>query len=207
MTHNIMNTSSDIINILLAKSTNVYKSSPQVESPEKANDRKKELIQKLKQIRFAQLQNQDPTQKLIEKKDDPFVKIFLSIKKQRHLGKKISYRNLKLNKNRMKNSRKSSHGSCDSYLGHIYADSSEHQRERQQDIERLKKSCSQLPTNVQQAIMVAAKKKKHSDYFYRLSDLNDKIHIFTKMFYGKQPQHEMRFTQRRKEQQKEKLKQ
>lgn len=37
------------------------------------------------------------------------------------------------------------------------------------------------------AIDVAKLKKKHSDFYYRLRLLNDKIHIFTNIFYNKVP--------------------
>ncbi len=46
-----------------------------------------------------------------------------------------------------------------------------------------------LPENVRNAIDVAKMKKKHSDFYYRLKILNDKIHIFTSIFYNKVPKH------------------
>ena len=42
-----------------------------------------------------------------------------------------------------------------------------------------------LPENVRNAIDVAKMKKKHSDFYYRLRLLNDKIHIYTSIFYSK----------------------
>jgi len=44
-----------------------------------------------------------------------------------------------------------------------------------------------LPENVRNAIDVAKMKKKHSDFYYRLRLLNDKIHIYTSIFYSKVP--------------------
>ena len=38
--------------------------------------------------------------------------------------------------------------------------------------------------------MVAQQKKKHSDFYYKLSQVNDKIDAFTKLFYNKMPQFE-----------------
>ena len=46
-----------------------------------------------------------------------------------------------------------------------------------------------LPENVRKAIDMAKMKKKHSDFYYRLRLLNDKIHIFTDIFYSKVPQY------------------
>lgn len=44
-----------------------------------------------------------------------------------------------------------------------------------------------LPENVRKAIDRAKKKKKRSDFFYKLLMLNEKIHIFTHVFYNKMP--------------------
>jgi|APSaa5957512535_1039671.scaffolds.fasta_scaffold32902_3 hypothetical protein len=44
-----------------------------------------------------------------------------------------------------------------------------------------------LPENVRSAIDVANLKKKHSDFYYRLRVLNEKIHVFTDVFYDKMP--------------------
>ena len=42
-----------------------------------------------------------------------------------------------------------------------------------------------LPENVRAAIDVANTKKKHSDFYYKLRLLNEKIHVFTDVFYNK----------------------
>ena len=47
-----------------------------------------------------------------------------------------------------------------------------------------------LPENVRHAIDTAQLKKKHSDFYYRLRLLNDKIHIFTSIFYNKVPSYQ-----------------
>lgn len=36
---------------------------------------------------------------------------------------------------------------------------------------------------------MAKMKKKHSDFYYKLNILNDKIHIFTSIFYDKVPKY------------------
>jgi hypothetical protein len=47
-----------------------------------------------------------------------------------------------------------------------------------------------LPENVRNAIDVAQMKKKHSDFYYQLRLLNDKIHVFTSIFYNKVPKYQ-----------------
>lgn len=47
-----------------------------------------------------------------------------------------------------------------------------------------------MPENVRNAIDVAYMKKKHSDFYYRLKKLNDKIHVFTNIFYNKVPKYQ-----------------
>ena len=44
-----------------------------------------------------------------------------------------------------------------------------------------------LPENVRKAIDVAKLKRKNSEFYYKLKLLNDKIHIFTSIFYSKMP--------------------
>ena len=48
----------------------------------------------------------------------------------------------------------------------------------------------QLPPNVRKAIDYAKQKKKHSDFYYKLRLLNDKIHIFTSIFYSRVPNYQ-----------------
>jgi hypothetical protein len=47
-----------------------------------------------------------------------------------------------------------------------------------------------LPENVRAAIDVANTKKKHSDFYYKLRLLNEKIHVFTDVFYNKMPNYQ-----------------
>ena len=44
-----------------------------------------------------------------------------------------------------------------------------------------------LPDNVRNVIDVARMKQKHSDFYYRLKVLNDKINVFTSIFYNRVP--------------------
>ena len=63
----------------------------------------------------------------------------------------------------------------------------------------------QLPENVRNAIDVAKMKKKHSDFYYRLRLLNDKIHIYTHMFYSKVPNYQKNWYELKKKILEEKL--
>lgn len=49
------------------------------------------------------------------------------------------------------------------------------ERERMQEIARFQQTFKGLPENVRKAILVAQYKKKHSDFYYKLSEVNDKI--------------------------------
>jgi len=44
-----------------------------------------------------------------------------------------------------------------------------------------------LPENVRKAIDTAKQRSQHSDFYYRLQNLNDKILIFRSIFYSKVP--------------------
>ena len=55
----------------------------------------------------------------------------------------------------------------------------------------------QLPENVRTAIDTAKMKQKHSDFYNRLRLLNDKIHIFTSIFYNKVPKYQMNWYQQK----------
>ena len=44
-----------------------------------------------------------------------------------------------------------------------------------------------LPENCQNAILLAIEKKKHSDFYYKLQHVTDKLDVFTDIFYDKEP--------------------
>ena len=48
-------------------------------------------------------------------------------------------------------------------------------------------------------------KKKHSDFYYKLRLLNDKIHIFTTIFYNKVPAYQKNWYEKKKKLLEEKL--
>jgi hypothetical protein len=48
-------------------------------------------------------------------------------------------------------------------------------------------------------------KKKHSDFYYRLKLLNDKIHIYTSIFYSKVPSYQQKWYEVKKRILEEKL--
>lgn len=62
-----------------------------------------------------------------------------------------------------------------------------------------------LPENVRQAIMIAQMKKKHSDFFYKLSHVNDKIQVFTSIFYNQQQMHKRIWNIRKKKEEEQRL--
>ena len=62
-----------------------------------------------------------------------------------------------------------------------------------------------LPENVRAAIDVAKTKKKHSDFYYKLRLLNEKIHVFTDVFYGKMPNYQMYWEKKREKELQEQL--
>ena len=49
------------------------------------------------------------------------------------------------------------------------------------------KSYWNLPENVRNAIDVAKSKSRHSEFYYKLQNLNDKIYVFRSIFYNKVP--------------------
>lgn len=61
-----------------------------------------------------------------------------------------------------------------------------------------------LPKNVRTAIDNAKQKSQHSEFFYKLQDLNDKIIIYRSIFYNKLPFHQELF--RLKKEKEEKIK-
>jgi len=46
-----------------------------------------------------------------------------------------------------------------------------------------------LPENVRHAIDVAKMKSAHSEFWYKLENLNEKLMIFKMLFYSKMPHH------------------
>ena len=55
-----------------------------------------------------------------------------------------------------------------------------------------------LPENVRHAIDVAREKSRHSDFYNRLKSLNDKIHVYKRIFYTKTPKYEEMFYERKR---------
>jgi hypothetical protein len=47
-----------------------------------------------------------------------------------------------------------------------------------------------LPENVRNAIDISKKKSKHSDFYYKMASLNDKISVYKKIFYTSAPKFE-----------------
>jgi len=48
-------------------------------------------------------------------------------------------------------------------------------------------------------------KKKHSDFYYRLRLLNDKIHVFTSIFYDRVPAYQKKWFEKKRKELEEKL--
>jgi hypothetical protein len=55
-----------------------------------------------------------------------------------------------------------------------------------------------LPENVRHAIDVAKLKSKHSEFYYRLETLNDKIFIYRSVFYSKMPAYQKQFLEKKR---------
>ena len=55
-----------------------------------------------------------------------------------------------------------------------------------------------LPENVRNAIDVAKKKSMHSEFWYKLENLNDKLMIFKMLFYSKMHHHQRVFYEKKK---------
>ena len=62
-----------------------------------------------------------------------------------------------------------------------------------------------LPENVRNAIDVAQMKKKHSNFYYRLRLLNDKIAVFTSIFYNNVPKYQQKWYQQKQKMLQEQL--
>ena len=56
-----------------------------------------------------------------------------------------------------------------------------------------------LPSNVQEAIMKSKEKAKHSEFYYKLRNLQDRIGVYKTMFYNRKPVHLKMFLARQKE--------
>jgi hypothetical protein len=63
-----------------------------------------------------------------------------------------------------------------------------------------------LPENVRHAIDVAKLKSKHSDFWYRLQTMNDKLFVFRSVFYGAVPQYQRVFLEKKRKALEDKLK-
>ena len=50
-----------------------------------------------------------------------------------------------------------------------------------------------LPKNVRNAISISKQKQKHSEFYYKLKHLNDRINIYTKVMYDKVPAYQQAF--------------
>ena len=50
-----------------------------------------------------------------------------------------------------------------------------------------KDSFRELPENVQQVVVKSLERAKHSDFYFKLRGLTDKINLYTEMFYDKVP--------------------
>ena len=60
-----------------------------------------------------------------------------------------------------------------------------------------------LPENVRAAIDLSEMKRQHSQFWYKLQEVNDKIYVFREMFYSKQTRFEKQYySHKEKEKQK-----
>ena len=55
-----------------------------------------------------------------------------------------------------------------------------------------------LPENVRHAIDGAKLKSKHSDFWYRLQTMNDKIFVYRTVFYGNMPSYQQQFHEKKR---------
>ena len=62
-----------------------------------------------------------------------------------------------------------------------------------------------LPESVRKAIDIAQKKQRHSDFYYRLETLNDKIYIFRSIYYTNMPSFQRAFMEKKRKALEEKL--
>ena len=57
-----------------------------------------------------------------------------------------------------------------------------------------------MPENVRNAVDIANMKKKHSEFWYKLSNMSDKVYVYNQLFNHKRPLFEKAFHQRKQEQ-------
>ena len=63
-----------------------------------------------------------------------------------------------------------------------------------------------LPENVRHAIDGAKMKSKHSDFWYRLQTMNDKIFVYRTVFYGNMPSYQQQFHEKKRKELEQRLK-
>lgn len=165
-----------------------------------------------------QQDTQAAKENLLAKQDDPFVNLFLEVKKPmpnvirgstklqmlKKLGKsthrasvfnKVHARQSSLSILRSQKSSKVN--SSNSHSDEEHEIERTRQLERQKEMQELEKNLLDLPENVRNAIMLAEAKKKHSTFWYQLCSLNDKIRVFTSIFYNKRQFHEKLYDQKK----------
>jgi hypothetical protein len=54
-----------------------------------------------------------------------------------------------------------------------------------------------LPENVRNAIDIAKTKSKHSEFWYKLQTLNDKIFVYRSVYYSKMPAYQKAFIEKK----------
>ena len=59
------------------------------------------------------------------------------------------------------------------------------------------KAYYKLPENVRNAIDIAKTKSKHSEFYYKLQTLNDKIYIYRSVYYSKMPAYQRAFIEKK----------
>ena len=76
---------------------------------------------------------------------------------------------------------------------------SDSSNENAQGEEYKNKSYWSLPENVRHAIDLSKKKSKHSDFYSKLTSLNDKIGVYKKIFYNNAPKFEQHYNEKKRE--------
>lgn len=64
-----------------------------------------------------------------------------------------------------------------------------------------------LPAHVRRAVDNGREKAKHSEFYYKLRGLNERIHVYNRIFYNRMPKHQQRFIEKQLEIKNKKLKQ
>ena len=57
---------------------------------------------------------------------------------------------------------------------------------------------ARLPEHVRHALQLRLKKAKHSEFYWKLINLNDKISLYKELFYSKQPKYESLYMKHKK---------